>query len=212
RHLDDRDLAAKRRVHAAQLETDVAAADDEQRLWNRGQIERSRRVPHARTLERERRNLDWARPGCQHRVLEPHVLLAAVLERHTQVVRIDDLGHAPKVHDLAVLGQLAGAVRQSSDHRLLESPELIEIDLRLAEADAPRFRMPRVADDVRDVEQRLRGNASAIDADAAGVGFGIDEGDVEPEIGGEKRRRISSRTSTDYGQLRRRHRRTTWAF
>ena len=44
-HLDDRDLAAQGRVDAAELESDVAAADDEQGFRHVGQVERARGVP-----------------------------------------------------------------------------------------------------------------------------------------------------------------------
>ncbi len=47
RHLDDGDLGAERRVDRPQLEADVAAADDEQRLGDVGKIEPAGRVHHA---------------------------------------------------------------------------------------------------------------------------------------------------------------------
>ena len=61
--------------------------------------------------------------------------------------------------------------------------------------------MPRFVDHFRDVQQRLRGNAAAIDADAAGIGFGIDERDAEAEIGGEKRGRVPPGTAADDNEL-----------
>ena len=79
RHLDDGDGAAERRVDGAELEPDVTAADDEQRLRNVGQIERGGRIHHARVVElrapRESpassRSREWrARTGSRRRV--PH--------------------------------------------------------------------------------------------------------------------------------------------
>ena len=61
----------------------------------------------------------------------------------------------------------------------LNVAQLREIDLRLAELDAPRLRVARLVEDLGDVQQRLRGNAAAIDADAAGIHFGIDERGAE---------------------------------
>ena len=70
RHLDDGDLAAERGVHAAKLEADVAAADDEQGLRQVGQIERSRGVPDPRAVERQARHARRPRAGRQDGVLE----------------------------------------------------------------------------------------------------------------------------------------------
>ena len=92
---------------------------------------------------------------------------------------------------------------QPLDDVVLERAQLGEIDLRLAELDAPRLRVARLVEQLGDVQQRLRRNAAAIDADAAGIRFGIDERDAEAEIGGEKRRGVSARA-------RRRRRRVEW--
>ena len=80
RHLDDGDLAAEGRVDAAELEADVAAADDEQRFRHVGQIERSRGVPDARAVERQAWHACRPRPGRQDGVLELDLLVAAVLQ------------------------------------------------------------------------------------------------------------------------------------
>ena len=47
-HLDERHVAAQGRVHRAQLEADVAAPDDEELGGDLGELERARRVHHAR--------------------------------------------------------------------------------------------------------------------------------------------------------------------
>ena len=48
-----------------------------------------------------------------------------------------------------------------------------------------------------DVQQRLRRNAAAIEADAARVLLGIDERDLHPEVGGIERRRVSAGAGAD---------------
>ena len=68
----------------------------------------------------------------------------------------------------------------------LKPRSLIEVDRRLAELDAPRLGVARFVDQLGDVKQRLGRNAAAIDADAAGVHFRIDQRDAEPEIRGKK--------------------------
>ena len=70
RHFDDRDLRAERGVDRAELEADVAAADDEQRLRDVGQIERGGRVHQARALDRQARHGRRPRTGRDDRVLE----------------------------------------------------------------------------------------------------------------------------------------------
>ena len=56
---------------------------------------------------------------------------------------------------------------------------------------------------LRDVQQRLRRNAAAIDADAAGVHLGIDERDAQPEVGGEKRGGVAAGPAADDDELSR---------
>ena len=48
RHFDDRDAAAKRGVNRAELESDVTAADDQQRFRDVGQVERAGRIHDSR--------------------------------------------------------------------------------------------------------------------------------------------------------------------
>ena len=129
-------------------------------------------------------------PVASMRVLELHGFLAAGGQLHREVVRVDDFGPALDVLHLAMLDQLAGSARQPLDDVVLEVAQLVEVDLRLAELDAPRLGVARFVDQLGDMEQRLGRNAAAIDAHAAGVHFGIDERDAEPEIGGEKRGRV----------------------
>ena len=59
--------------------------------------------------------------------------------------------------------------------------------------------MAGIDDHLGDVQQRLRGNAATIDADAAWVVLGGDEHDLQAHIRREKRRGISARSTTDDG-------------
>ena len=201
RHLDDGDGAAERGVDGAELEADVAAADDEERLRDVGQIERGGRVHHARIVDLQRRRNRGHRSGREHRVLELHGLLAAGHELHAQVVRVDDLGPALEVLDLAVLDELAGAARQPLDDVVLELAQLGEIDLRLAELDAPRLRVARLVDELRDVQQRLRRNAAAVHADAARIQLPDRRARRRAEIGGQKRGGVPARAAADDDEL-----------
>ena len=60
-------------------------------------------------------------------------------------------------------------------------------------------RVPRLVDDLRDVQQRLRRNAPAVKADAAGVLLLVDERDLHAEIGGVERRRVAARPGAEDG-------------
>ncbi len=65
------------------------------------------------------------------------------------------------------------------------------------EFDSPVFRLLRFFDQLRDVEQRFRWDAAAVEADAAGVYFRVDEGDGHAEIGGEECSGVSTGTAAD---------------
>ena len=93
----------------------------------------------------------------------------------------------------------------------LKSRSLSRSILRLAELDAPRLRVARLVDQLGDVQQRLRRNAAAIDADAAGIHFGIDEGDAQTEVRAEKRGRVATGPAADHDELSRNHKRAGMA-
>src|SRR5262245_434528 len=114
---------------------------------------------------------------------------------------VDDLRPALEVLNLAVLDELSSAVRQALDDVVLEFAQLREIDLRLAELDAPRLRMPRLVDELGDVQERLRRNTPAVDADAAGVRLGIDQRGRNTQVGREKRGGVASRASANDDEL-----------
>ena len=59
----------------------------------------------------------------------------------------------------------------------------------------------RLADELRDVQQRLRRNAAAIETDAAGIQLRVDERDLHAEIGGVERGGVSAGTGADDYEL-----------
>ena len=65
--------------------------------------------------------------------------------------------------------------------------------------------MTRFRDHLRDVQQGFRRDAAAIDADAAGIRFWIDQRGRKAEIGGEKRRGVAARAATDDNNLNGNH-------
>ena len=62
----------------------------------------------------------------------------------SSVVGVDDLAPALDVLHLAQLRELAGAARQPLDDVVLERAQLVEVDRRLAELDAPGRRVARL--------------------------------------------------------------------
>ena len=133
----------------------------------------------------------------ENRVLELQILVFPADELHLQMMRIDDLGVSLQVLNLAVLDQLSGAARQPVHDAVLEIAQLGQIDRRLAEGNAPLAGVLRLVEEVRHVQERLRRNAAAVDADAAGVDLGIDERRGQTEIRCQKRRRVSAGTGAD---------------
>jgi hypothetical protein len=113
--------------------------------------------------------------------------LHVVARLHVERGRIDNRRVALHVADLPQPPELAGTAGQLADHLVLPITQLGEVDARLREMQAPRRRMPGLGQELRDVQQRLRRDAPAIDADAAGVRLTIDEGDLHAQVGGEER-------------------------
>jgi hypothetical protein len=77
-----------------------------------------------------------------------------------------------------------GAARQLFDDAVLVVAEFVDVDLGVAELDAPLFRVLRFLEELRDVQQRLRRDAAAIQAHAAGILLVVDEGDLHAKVGG----------------------------
>ena len=119
----------------------------------------------------------------------------------TQRVRIDDLGEALNVVDLAMLDELSRPAREPLDDVVLELTQLAEIDLGFTELDAPGFRVSGFIDQLRDVQKGFRRNAPSIDADAARIHFRIDQDDAQTEVRGEKGSCIATRATAHHDKL-----------
>ena len=203
RHLDDGDFAAERGVDAAELEPDVAAADDEQRLGNVGQLESGRRIEHSRAVERQRRDARGMRTGGENAVLE---------------LQIGRRRSAPAIRHRSGTGQRAPAPAElhlaqrptcpTPPVSLSTTPCLNDRSLAMSTSGSGNVTPQALAcrglvDDFRDVQQRLRRNAAAIEADAAGVLLLVDERDLHAEIGGVECRGIAARPGAEDRNLRR---------
>ena len=102
---------------------------------------------------------------------------------------------------LAHPSDLAYAARQLVDHALLECAQLVDVNLRLREGDAPRAGVARFVNHLRDMQQRFRWDAAAIETDAARVLLHVDERDLHAEVGGVEGRRVAARPRAEDGKL-----------
>ena len=84
---------------------------------------------------------------------------------------------------------------------VLEAAKPIDVDLRLAEAHAPVRRVPGFMEQLGDVQQRLRRDASAIEADAARIEILADQHDRQTEIGGHECGGVAAGPGADDGDL-----------
>ena len=52
------------------------------------------------------------------------------------------------------------------------------------------------------MQEGLGGDTAAVQADAAGIGFGVDEGDLQAEVGGQEGRGVAAGPAADDRDLR----------
>ena len=81
--------------------------------------------------------------------------------------RINECSFALNELHRALFRELAESAGQLLDDALFPAAKFGEIDFRLGEFDAPVLRLMRFFEQLGDVQQRLRRNAAAIEADAA---------------------------------------------
>ncbi len=145
-------------------------------------------------------------------MLEGQGFFSTSRPRNAQRVRVGDRGGPLDVLHFPVLDELPGAAGEPLDDVVLEGAQLVEIDARLAELDAPRLRVARFIHDLGDVQQGLGRNAPAVDADAARIHLRVDERHRQPEIGREERSRVPSRAAADDDELGVDHKRCRLKF
>ena len=88
------------------------------------------------------------------------------------------------------------------DDAVLPLEQLGQVDRRRAEVDAVAAHLADFVDDLGRVQQRLRGNAAHVEADAAQHRPAFDERDLESEIGGAERGGVTAGTGAEHQQLR----------
>src|SRR6059058_4437265 len=94
--------------------------------------------------------------------------------------------------DAAQLRQLRYPAGKPGENGFLPNPQLRQINRWRAKADAAKLRFLRCRDQVRGVQQCLRRDAAAIEADAAEAFVPLNEDDFFPKVRGVERGGISA--------------------
>ena len=202
-HFDDVETRAERRVDRSHLEADDAAADHEHPLRHRREVERPRRIEHARIIRNERQPHDL-RTGGDDRLLEAHDRLGAGLrlrrpcgDLDLDMVRIEELADAADDLDLACLGHAGKPAGQLADDLVLPAAQPGEVDPRRIERDPVLGERLRLVHHGRDVQQRLRRNAADVEAHAAQRAVALDQHGLHAEVRGAKRGAVAARTGAE---------------
>ena len=105
------------------------------------------------------------------------------------------------VVQLTGLYQLAQSTGHFSYHAIFVCAELVQVYGGFPKLNAPVVSFFAFVEQFSHVQQRLRWNAAAIEADAAGIGFWINQRHVQAEVGGLECGHIASGAATDDNQL-----------
>ena len=204
--LDDRNLRSEFGIDGAHFEPDIPPTDDEQRVGDLLEFERRSRIHHPGGGEVEGRDPRRPRAAGQDAVIESHRLApvdADNLERPGGGESRGPLNNA----DVASLGELTEAAGERRDHLVFAGPEGIELDLRLAEIDAPSLHLPGFSQHPADMEQGLGRDASPQQAGASEPFLALDQRHLHAEIGSQECRGIPTRPTPEHHQRNvRRHR------
>ena len=117
-------------------------------------------------------------------------------------VRADELPGARITVDLALLRERRSSPPVSRVTTLFfQSRSRAASIVGCAERDAVRRHRVRFLDHLRRVQQRLRRNAADVEAHAAELRPALDQRDLEPEIGGAKRRGVAAGAGAEHDQI-----------
>ena len=75
--------------------------------------------------------------------------------------------------------------------------QLVEVDLRFGELDAPVLGFLGFVEQLGNVQKRFGGDAASVEANAAWMGFRIDQCDIQSQVRGLKGGDVATRTATD---------------
>ena len=107
------------------------------------------------------------------------------------------------VADAPLPAEQSESAGQLADRGVFPVAQRVQIDLRRSELNAPLGGGVGLADQPRHMQQRFGGDAAVVEADAAGVGRGVDQGHVQAALGGEKSGRVAARSGAEHGDAQR---------
>ncbi len=201
------DAGAERGVDGGHLQADDARAHHQHALRNSRQLQRAGRVDDARVLWHEGQ-LHGLRTGGDDRLLEAHdffspglVLAVALGQLDFEMVRIEKPAHAAHHFDLARLGHARESTSQFPDHAFLEAAQLVDVHLWRAKLDAVARHDLDLIHRRRGMQQRLRRDATDIQAHAAQRGVTFHQHRLHAEIGGTKGGGITARSRAEHQHL-----------
>ena len=197
-HLHDGDLGAQLAIGDAQLQPDVAAADDDQLL---GHLRQAQRLGGGDDVaaERQERKLDRLGPGGQDDVLGgDHDVAVGGLHRAGLGVRE---GCPAGDHlDLGLLQQGGDAVVQLLDDAVLPLDRLLQVDGRLGRRDAQRSAARRLGHRLElagCMDDGLGRNAADVQARPAEAVATVHQHGVEPQLPATDARDIAAGAGAD---------------
>ena len=197
--LDDGDLGTEPPPHRAELDADVAAADDDHRLRHALQVERAGRADDAFLIHLDARKCHHLGAGGDDDVLAlQHPRLAAVLRGDLDGVGAGKARRAQHVLDLVLLEQEGDALGQVVNHLVLARKHGVEVGFDAADLDAVVGELVGGRLEVmRRLQQRLRRDAADVEAGAAERRPLLDAGHPHAELRRADRGDIAARAGAD---------------
>ena len=201
--LDHRHVGAETAPHRAQFEADDAGADHDEALRHLAEFQRASRGDDLLLVDRHARQRHHFRARGDQDVLRGQRILhrAIFTDDRDGARRLDTTG--PGVRgDLVLLEQEGDALGRGLDDLALALHELREIELRRRHDDSVRGEIvARFLEQVRGLQQRLRGDAADVEAGAAKRRTLLDDGDLEAELRGADRGDVATGAGADHDNI-----------
>ena len=199
---DHLDLGAKARPDGAELQADIAGADDNQLLRHLRQRQRAGRADNPRLVDLDAGKAGSMAPGGDQDPLGGIVSgVGPVGERDLASTVYP--GMALKPRDLVLLEQEIDPAGQAADDLVLALHHPCQVKLDISNRDAQRGQSAtrRIGVMFGRVEKRLRGNAPDIQTGAAKAVTPVDTGHLHAKLCGPDGGDIAARAGADHDQV-----------
>ena len=131
-------------------------------------------------------------------VIEGQRLFLPIGMNGFQGLAVDEPRFSLDVTNLTLFCQIAQPAGQLGDDAVLVGAHAIQIDARGIKLNPEMFRLLGLAQNLCAMKQRLGGDAAPVQAHAAGIGLGIDQGHVHTQVCGQKGRGIAAGSGPNY--------------